>query len=1210
MAIPFRPHHLLALLILGASLLATVETAECQTFYASFNQGVTADQALGRREPHLGADAPLVPGKFGQGAPAGLVYSAEENVQAGRGTLACWIRVPELPNQFDVRRLIFVQSKERGHWNSLLNIEWQESVFRAQAFDFAHGHGYHDPTGLPAFRADTWHHIALVWDAACGARFLLDGKPIGSTWNEQAWWNLPTPHAIHLSYPNAVYDELYIYDRPLTDEQVADLMRGRAVKLPPEDEPMDQAGRLRRAGSLNIFGAEHLPEVVASAKGSGETTVLHQVRLAEILDDRIPSWKVADGRQNLFWPEWRAPYLGDVDFSGSLLSLKFAPKEQATHLLLQGLVGGCQVRGVRDEYTSQQPMVSVPQGMHFYAAAKLPEQLTGLQIPRCEGMRLQEAIPWRVEQKASGALPAGMVTPLTGLIDASLLGEEKGRELRVRNLPKDRQLFGNTATKGGQPIAVAPLGKLHLVADPNESPVYLDGLRVQLQFIADWQEDLWWLRVQDPVNPQRLLLEAPVRVRNPTPGKPVSIDVTLDFWDIVLDPSSRLRLELVPGQEVNLLASSPSQSQLTLLPGKKEAVLAEFAETQSQLAFSCWQLGSEAGGTKGAHPENPGFALLGSITHNHELRVTLEWIRRFVPDHAPTTNLWNITWGWRDLPETKCQPRLAPAGAPDWAIWGRELLERQRTMAHHWADWQGPDGQVGGGWNDDPCFPGVFIALPLLGDTKTQQMFGRIFDGVEKTGFLHNSVSRSPIDARHATDLIAWRAHMILFDYGEPRHVERALALARELHRWSALDERGHRHFLSSYFSEDGPSFQPNTIVRSGGTTGPSGAGQDSHGSREFLRDPLFAAWYSGNPALKAFVREWAEGDYRRITKEEGSTLGEALISYTTVLDDPKYIQEPLDRLARGRATREMWHRLIRRHTPAAQHPADPKLIGRNVVYNTHDPAPLVAEMQAACDRLEKGWQFRGGEAHGANDHFSVPGQEAMSQMYLGVAMSWLRPVAVAIPPLAVSWENIDDQVAAFVLDASPGRLRVAIYNFQEQPRPVAMRVWELAPGEYRLRQGIDTDGDFASDRQHSERVALLRRAAKLPLMLPPRQVQIVELDLARPLPQPALLPDLAVGVRDVSYDKATDRLKVVIHNLGAAAAAPVAVVFEDPQGRMLFRYQMPRLEAPLDLVPKTHTAWMPQPLLQPVERIVVRIDPAGALEEITRENNQAEFVR
>ena len=34
-----------------------------------------------------------------------------------------------------------------------------------------------------------------------------------------------------------------------------------------------------------------------------------------------------------------------------------------------------------------------------------------------------------------------------------------------------------------------------------------------------------------------------------------------------------------------------------------------------------------------------------------------------------------------------------------------------------------------------------------------------------------------------------------------------------------------------------------------------------------------------------------------------------------------------------------------------------------------------------------------GGEAGGANDHFFVPGQASLSQMYLGAALTWLRPM-------------------------------------------------------------------------------------------------------------------------------------------------------------------------------------------------------------------------
>ncbi len=58
------------------------------------------------------------------------------------------------------------------------------------------------------------------------------------------------------------------------------------------------------------------------------------------------------------------------------------------------------------------------------------------------------------------------------------------------------------------------------------------------------------------------------------------------------------------------------------------------------------------------------------------------------------------------------------------------------------------------------------------------------------------------------------------------------------------------------------------------------------------------------------------------------------------------------------------------------------------------------------------------------------------------------------------------------------------------------------------------------------------------------------------------------------------------------------------PDGQLLGERVIPLLEAPLDLRPRTAVVHLPQPTLLPVEHIVVRIDPDGKVDEITRENN------
>jgi hypothetical protein len=496
-------------------------------------------------------------------------------------------------------------------------------------------------------------------------------------------------------------------------------------------------------------------------------------------------------------------------------------------------------------------------------------------------------------------------------------------------------------------------------------------------------------------------------------------------------------------------------------------------------------------------------------------------------------------------------------------------------------------------------------------------MFTRIYDGIEKTGYLKNGVSRSPIDALHATDFLSWRAHLMLFDYGEPRHVERALALTRELHRWTAVDKQGRRRFLTGFYSEDGPKHQPVSEVGDSGLVEATGAGRDPGPNRNFLRDLLFCGWYSGNPAVLKFVREVAEADYARVKAGEKLGVYESypFYSYFALFGDRKYFEGAPDAYLRDRWNLPIWRRYAERvpdgkrldaqllKAKAVKTPSEEQLTAAFVAGK--DRKLLARAMREACEKLEGGWQFRGGAAGGANDHFFVPGQAALSQAYLGGALTWLRPASI-LPPIAVSWEGLNADVAALVLDASPKKLRVALYNFDAQPRPVRMKVWELESGKYRLKEGVDADQDDRIDGPGVVRDLTLRRASAVDLELPARQVYLVELDQVEARP----LPDLAVGQGDVFYDRATDRLKVVVHNIGSGAAKDVVVRFEDSEGKVLAERVIPLLEAPLDLRPRTAVVWLSQPLLHPVADIIVRVDPEGRCEEITRANNQVTWRR
>ena len=63
-------------------------------------------------------------------------------------------------------------------------------------------------------------------------------------------------------------------------------------------------------------------------------------------------------------------------------------------------------------------------------------------------------------------------------------------------------------------------------------------------------------------------------------------------------------------------------------------------------------------------------------------------------------------------------------------------------------------------------------------------------------------------------------------------------------------------------------------------------------------------------------------------------------------------------------------------------------------------------------------------------------------------------------------------------------------------------------------------------------------------------------------------------------------------------SAKDITVRFRDPTGKLLLERTIAQLDAPLDLRPKTAVVWMPQPLLHPVDRIIVHIDPGGRIRD------------
>jgi hypothetical protein len=80
-----------------------------------------------------------------------------------------------------------------------------------------------------------------------------------------------------------------------------------------------------------------------------------------------------------------------------------------------------------------------------------------------------------------------------------------------------------------------------------------------------------------------------------------------------------------------------------------------------------------------------------------------------------------------------------------------------------------------------------------------------------------------------------------------------------------------------------------------------------------------------------------------------------------------------------------------------------------------------------------------------------------------------------------------------------------------------------------------------------------------------------------------------------------TDKtVQVTVHNIGASTASDFEVALTSKNGKVLASKTVKKLEAPLDLIPRTITVELPRV----GGGVGIMIDPRERLSEITRENN------
>jgi hypothetical protein len=121
-------------------------------------------------------------------------------------------------------------------------------------------------------------------------------------------------------------------------------------------------------------------------------------------------------------------------------------------------------------------------------------------------------------------------------------------------------------------------------------------------------------------------------------------------------------------------------------------------------------------------------------------------------------------------------------GAPDWAVYMRDYNRKRHAIGNWWAGRQNPDGQIGGGWNDDTLLLRGLTDLFYDGNEKVRALHDAIHTGFEHTHIYRDGFCNIyPMDPLHIADFISERFKTVVHNLGQPHAAEREMESAWRL---------------------------------------------------------------------------------------------------------------------------------------------------------------------------------------------------------------------------------------------------------------------------------------------------------------------------------------------------------------------------------------------------------------------------------------------
>lgn len=1241
-------------------------------FYLSGNRGLAADYAAGGdAQPNFASDVRVIAdGARGPGLECGhtqlLSYWAPGNIFAERGTLTFYWRPREAvgPTPFPIFRVGYA---DHSSWDMVwLRIDYNGRGFDAFVTDASLARTRVSYT-MPVFPApDRWIHLGFSWDETRGIRFYVDGR-LAATEDGRAIFyaaldqfgphsRVISPYQVQSAY-NFVrggdIDELRIYDRMLSDDNVASLAKGVVpTSIPPLartlDEPLWRDEWWFRHG-WNRPG-DVPPPLDAPVVG------IRKVEIHDVYDLKRWGWKGTDGIRETTWPgvynRSRLPGRNDYfqlpdwdcySLSGKTVTFTM-PEEPWNHVEIAGAAFGT-ARLVTDAGSSAAGNALLfvrPKGQErtFH---RLPRPVRGQKL---EFTNVEQETPigeLAAYNIAPAAEPDGIgkltyrltssvdpdqssVKPALDFIAGRFAPDERATMVALPAFPSGMPRAARAAASPGPgPSNTLPVVHILIPSDFREAPAGsrravstyswanmpggLDGIAIDLPPLKVQPTHGAYfplnIQVKDPIWPLRSMLDVNVSVK---PGEAHTL--WLDTRDRIL-PNDRGLYISIAGAGADFGRASLEGAEVRLVFKTRKDALVEhiidrFTQVRDNYAFIV--------------EEQPKTRRLNLYTR---FESDITDLLRVDPEHTLGRQYW-YDYN-REQPDPPAAIAATPPDTPAWAFRQAELLRSIKRFVGYYIDQrQIENGEFGGGLSDDGDLTNAWPGTALMGampDTILRSLL-RQMDAFYEQGMFTNGLSTIQTDELHSYEEgIQVLGQSLLLDHGSPKQLERAMETAAALERITGINKAGHRHIRSSYFS--------GTVIAEEGVWGWS-----KPSSYLALHPAIALVDFNGTPRVKKWLLELADGLLAHYKVEDSGVRSiRATVEFATDTDlpgnsdrtwpllwaafrwtgDRKYVQPFLDA------------------GPRSLQALNANALDQMGMRQAWGPQVLSSSgLQARNDAMRHfAWQV-GGDARQLESLYGDQIKAAALREYINTEGSlWIDRVNVPmaeiqrarlggvalvrnmyVPGHVVSWRfdgmNADEKVGLLVPDATPRHIRVLSYNLDNQPVTAEMTAWDVDPGTWEMTVGTRAglaDGPLANA---STKTIDLERSASVAVTFAPRTYTVIELRHVSAGTPYWARSDLGLVRDDIRVTGRT--MNVTVHSLGSVDAPASRVVLRDRSGREVASTKVPALKAPTDLKPRRATVSLSLPRNVDWTGGRVTIEAARGVKEITLRNNEAKL--